>query len=227
VAEAEKILPFLIGTIGGYYGLLTGFILSSVWGDVQSLRNASMSEINALADLDRIAVTLPAPAGTELRQSLSSYLRAVIDYDFNAMARGHISAETTEAYGRLWSTVAGSRREAPPWESSLLGRALDKVGVVGEQRRMRILVSTESLPAIVWAILLIGAAIILTGASIASLRYGPPAREILMAVAVMLSVVLYTIYSMDRPFRHGYGPASSRYEILYEAIPRAESPAQR
>src|SRR5688572_21780199 len=63
VQEAEKILPFLIGTVGGYYGLLTGFILSIAWGDVQSLRNSALVEINALADLDRIAGSLPEHTG--------------------------------------------------------------------------------------------------------------------------------------------------------------------
>ena len=217
VAESEKILPFLIGTVGGYYGLLTGFILSSVWGDVQTLRSTSMMEMNALADLDRIAITLPAPVRTEVQTAWGNYVRSVIDHDLKAMANGRISSEATDAYGQLWSTVARPRPDAAPWEASLLGRALDKVGVVGEQRRIRILINTESLPVIVWGILLIGAAIILAGASIVSLRYGSPAREILIAVAAMMSVVLFAIYAMDRPFRHGYGPAATRYEMLYEA----------
>ncbi|HEY0810502.1 MAG TPA: hypothetical protein VGD49_10095, partial [Longimicrobiales bacterium] len=67
--EAEKILPFLIGTIGGYYGLLTGFILSIAWGDVQALRNSSLVELNALADVERIATSLPEPTATELKRN--------------------------------------------------------------------------------------------------------------------------------------------------------------
>ncbi|HEY0306308.1 MAG TPA: hypothetical protein VGC44_15140, partial [Longimicrobiales bacterium] len=216
--EAEKILPFLIGTVGGYYGLMTGFILSIAWGDVQSVRNSSMVEINALADLDRIALTLPAPVGPQLHYGVTEYLRSVIDHDVQALSEGRVSRETTAAYGRLWSLVAGARRDANPWEASLLGRALDKVGVVGEQRRVRILISTETFPSVVWAILLLGAVIVLTGSTIVSLRYGPPAREVMMAVAAMLSIVLFAIYAMDRPYRHGYGPGSARYETLWKAF---------
>lgn len=222
--EAEKILPFLIGTVGGYYGLLTGFILSGAWGDVQSVRNSSMVEINALADLDRIAVTLPAPVGPQLQNGVRAYLRSVIDYDMQALSEGHVSPETTAAYGSLWSIVAGARRDADPWESSLLARAFDKVGVVGDQRRVRILISTETFPSVVWAILLLGAVIVLTGSTIVSLRYGPPAREVMMAVAAMLSVVLFAIYAMDRPYRHGYGPGSARYEALWKAFHVVEPP---
>lgn len=222
VAESEKILPFLIGTIGGYYGLLTGFVVSITWGGVQSVRNAALVEINALADLDRIALTLPAPAGPELRQSVGDYLRAVIDHDLSAMARGRVSSEATAAYGRLWSTAVRTRPNAEPWEASLLGRAFDKVGLVGEQRRIRILISTESLPAVVWMILLFGGVIILAGGTIASLRYGPPVREAMIAVAAMLCVVLFTIYAMDHPFRFGFGPAGSRYETLWQASHSAD-----
>jgi len=83
---------------------------------------------------------------------------------------------------------------------------------------IRILTSTETFPALVWTILLIGGAIILLGATIVSLRYGPPAREILAAVAAVLSVVLFSIYAMDRPFRHGFAPGLKRYEMLWQAL---------
>ena len=217
LAESEKILPFLIGTIGGYYGLLTGFVVSITWGGVQSVRSAALVEINALADLDRIALTLPAPAGPALRRNVGDYLRSVVDHDLDAMAHGRVSREATAAYGRLWSTVVKSPPDAEAWEASLLGRAFDKVGVVGEQRRIRILISTESLPAVVWIILLFGGAIILAGGTIVSLRYGPPAREAMIAVAAMLCVVLYAIFAMDRPFRFGFGPEKSGYETLWRA----------
>jgi hypothetical protein len=217
VAESEKILPFLVGTIGGYYGLLTGFVVSITWGGVQSVRNAALAEINALADLDRIALTLPAPAGPALRHNVGDYLRSVIDHDLDAMKEGVVSRETGAAYGRLWSTTVMPRPEAEPWEATLLGRAFDKVGVVGEQRRIRLLISTESLPTVVWIILLFGGVIILAGGTIVSLRYGPPVREAMIAVAAMLCVVLFTIYAMDRPFRYGFGPEKSGYEALWQA----------
>jgi hypothetical protein len=184
-----------------------------------------MIEINALADLDRIALALPAPAGPQLRASVGGYLRSVIDHDMAAMAEGRISEPTNAAYGRLWSTVAHARKDSSLWEETLLGRAFDKVGVVGDQRRVRILASTQSLPMIVWAILLMGGAIILSGATMVSLRYGSPAREVMMAVAVMLSIVLYSIYAMDRPFRHGFAPGVTRYELLWQSYHSAEQPA--
>src|SRR5688500_13710746 len=98
--EAEKILPFLIGTIGGYYGLLTGFILSIAWGDVQAIRNSSLVELNALADVERIATSLPEPTAAELRRNVGKYLRSVIDDDMTAMRHGEISPVTTAAYDR-------------------------------------------------------------------------------------------------------------------------------
>lgn len=225
--EAEKILPFLIGTIGGYYGLLTGFILSIAWGDVQALRNSSLVELNALADVERIATSLPEPTATELKRNVGRYLRSVIDDDMTAMRHGEISSATTAEYDRLWATVAGARSEATAWQASLLGRALDKVGVVGDQRRIRLLISTETLPPIVWAILLIGGAIILSGATIVTLRYGPPAREIMVAVAAVLCVVLFAIYAMDRPYRHGLAPGLGRYEMMWQALHGSELQTNR
>jgi hypothetical protein len=222
MAEAEKTLPFLIGTIGGYYGLLTGFIVSLTWGDVQAVRGAAMTEVNALTDIDRIALALPGPSGPELKASVGDYLRSVIDHEIKAMARGELSRESTAAYGRLWSTAARARPDASSWESAMLARAFDKVGIVGEQRRVRILTSTDSLPAIVWIILLIGGVTIIAGATIVSVRYGSPVREMMIAVAAMLCVVLFAIYTMDRPYRHGFGPGAEHYEALWRASHSAD-----
>jgi hypothetical protein len=149
---------------------------------------------------------------------VEAYLRSVIDYDLRAMAEGRISAETTDAYGRLWSVVTGAHPHATPSETALLGRALDKVETVGEQRRIRILISLESLPPVVWVILLIGGAIILYGSSVVSLRHGRPATEVLAAVAAMLTVVLFAIYTMDQPFRHGFTGGVSSYEALWQMV---------
>jgi hypothetical protein len=46
-----------------------------------------------------------------------------------------------------------------------------------------------------------------------------------MAVAAMLAIVLFSIYSMDRPFRHGYAPGVSRYELLWDSFQSVEQPS--
>lgn len=219
--QAEKIVPFLVGTIGGYYGLLTGFILSSAWADVQSVRNAATIEVNALADLGRIAVNLPPPVSVELAHGVEGYLQSVVQEDLKAMARGRVSPETTTALNRLW-LILGRFQPESPWEATLIGRALDKVGVVGDQRRIRIFASGDSIPWILWVILLGGGVIIVYGVTIVSLRYERPAVEILAAVAVMLATVLFGIYALDQPFRYGLSPGSERYIALWEAFRTAE-----
>jgi hypothetical protein len=79
IATAEKVVPYILGTFGGFFGLVAGFMLSNSWVELRALRNAMTAEVNAVADLGDIGANLPRQYDDELRQRIERYLRTVID----------------------------------------------------------------------------------------------------------------------------------------------------
>src|SRR5690606_8547791 len=104
----------------------------------------------------------------------------------------------------------------------LAERALDAVQSVGEQRSIRYLSSTQSVPPIIWAVLILGAAVILYGSTLASFRYAGASLEILIGISIMLSAVLVAIYTLDRPFGLGAAATTTNYERLRDLLEAGE-----
>src|SRR5215470_16438312 len=105
IATAEKVLPFILGTFGGFFGLVAGFMLSNSWVELRALRSAMTAEVNAVADLGDIGANLPQQYDGELRQAIDRYLRTVIDRELPLMAAGRVSPSTTEALTELWGPL--------------------------------------------------------------------------------------------------------------------------
>src|SRR5215467_6365088 len=106
VDNAEKVVPFILGSFGGFFGLVAGFMLSNSWVELRALRSAMMAEVNAVADLEDIAATLPTPHDEELKQAIYQYLNAVLDRELPLMAQGRVSPTTTAALTELWVPLA-------------------------------------------------------------------------------------------------------------------------
>ncbi|MGH6689426.1 MAG: DUF4239 domain-containing protein [Gammaproteobacteria bacterium] len=221
MAHAEKVVPFLLGTVGGFYGLMTGFMLSNSWAELKSLQNSIVAEVNALGDLGRIATNLPEPVAQELIDGVEAYLRTVSQGELDLLAVGRINPQTTAALENLWQ-ILGKYHPETQWESGLRNLALNRVAEVGEQRRRRILNGQVSLPGIMWAILLCGGVVVVCGATLASLQYQRPAGLFLGALTAIFGLVLFVIFALDRPFRFGLTTRAHGYaDLLMEMIRKA------
>src|SRR5215470_18040595 len=91
IATAEKVAPSILGTFGGFFGLVAGFMLSNSWVELRALRNAMTAEVNAVADMGDIAANLPEPRASQLERAINDYLRTVVDHELPMMAQGRTS----------------------------------------------------------------------------------------------------------------------------------------
>lgn len=215
--HAEKAIPFLLGSISGFYGLIAGFMLSNSYAEVRSLHGAMTAEVSALVELARIARNLPPPMSEELMRGTEDYLRTVINSELPALVQGHWSQETTDALERLWRLL-GQYRPTSEWDGTMRTMALNKIVDVGEQRRLRILASRDRMPMVVWYVLLFGGGVVVVGACVASLQHGRPAGVFLGALTAIVTLVLMVIFVLQQPFRYGVATGVDDYGILWQVF---------
>ena len=209
--HAERAVPFLLGTVGGFFGMLAGFMLSNAWSDLRALRTTMSAEVNSLADLTNIAARLPQPHANEIRAAVVTYLRVVVDDELPMMIKEHrTSPAATTALAGLWDPLA-TYDPKTDWEGTLHGIAINKVMEVGEKRRQRISFLHDKSPSRIWWVLLMSGLVVVAGATIASLRYKRPAAWFLGALVVVVSIVLFTIHVVERPFQYGLAARYSGY----------------
>ena len=215
--HAEKSVPFLLGSISGFYGLIAGFMLSNSYAELRTLHGAITSEVNALAELARISRSLPAPTSGELERGVENYLSSVTESEVPLMARGQISAQTTRALDQLWQLL-GHYHSQTEWDGSLRNLALSSLVDLGEQRRMRLLASLDRMPLLIWWILLGGGIVVVGGACVASLQYRGPAPLFLGALTAIVSLVLFVILALQQPFKYGVATGAREYGLLWSAL---------
>src|SRR5262249_57889698 len=128
--HGEKVIPFVLGSFGGFYGLVAGFMLSTSWVELRALRSAMTAEVNALADMADIAVNLPQPRANQLKQAIDNYLNAVVHQELPAMAQGRTSPTTTHALTQLWYPLS-QYEPGSDWEVSLREIAINQAMDIG------------------------------------------------------------------------------------------------
>jgi len=223
IEHGEKVIPFVLGSFGGFYGLIAGFMLSTSWVELRALKSAMTAEVNALADMGDIAANLPPSRGDELKRAIDAYLRAVVDSELPAMAQGRTSPTTTRALTQLWYPL-GHYEPKSDWEVSLREIAINKVMDIGEQRRQRIVFSRQRLPAILWWILVGSGTVILAGSVVVSLNYNRPVGFFLGALTVVVTLVLFAIRVLERPFEYNLAPEASEYLTAWEVLGGPDTP---
>jgi hypothetical protein len=176
-----------------------------------------MAEVNAVADMEDIAATLPPPHDEELKRAIYQYLNAVLDRELPLMAQGRVSPTTTAALTELWVPLAQFHAVSDA-DVSLREIAMNKVMDVGEQRRQRIVFSRERIPGLLWWILVGSGAVIVAGACVVSLNYHRPTSIFLSALTVLVALVLFSIHVLERPFQYGLSPESNEYQAVWQAI---------
>lgn len=231
--HSEKAIPFLLGSISGFYGLIAGFMLSNSYAELRLLQGAMTSEISALAQLARVAYHMPQPVSGELRRGVDTYVESVLNSELPLLRRGHWSTTAGNSLERLWHVLGNSRttqaydqlltilgryRPQSEWDTSLRNLSLNTILEVGEQRRRRLLAASQRMPPLILWILMGGGIVVVSGACVASLQYRRPADLFLGALTAIVALVLFVIVALQEPFRYGVTTGSVEFALLREGL---------
>ena len=212
--QAERTVPFLLGSIGGFFGLVGGLLLSSSWSDLRALRQSMTEEVGALAVLDRAVSTLPPPLADELHRNIVAYLQSVVRVELPEMATGQTDPATAKLLSDIWLTLARYNPKNPA-DVSLRSLAMDKLIEVAKFRQARIVFRRERLPLMLWVVLIASGTAVIIGACFGSLRYNAPVPPFLGSLAGLIALILFSIHALHSPFQYQLTTPSSEYTRLW------------
>ena len=199
LARHNDVAGFIYAVIGVLYAVLLGFTAIIVWEQFRRAQEGAELEANALADLYRDAQVFPAATREQVETRLRGYARLVVEKEWPAMAAGDSSPETWDAYNRLWRTYQEFRPE-DDHQRVWYGESVERMNLLGDQRRNRLLSIRAGVPAVMWAVLLGAGAVTIAF----SFFFGTPNRRAqgLMtgALALTIGMVLLSILALEHPF---------------------------
>ena len=218
VLEAHHtVAGHMMALVGGVFGVLLAFSVVVVWEQYDRDREGAGQEANAAADLFRLVRAAPPPAGEQMAQAVFDYLRAVAEIEWDTLDRSGAAPEAIRAYEGVWRTVT-AWSPADDRERNLQLSALARLAELSDRRRLRLLHAEHQLPEVLWLVLVVGAAVTVGYSNFFGLRYRRSQAAMIVSLAGIVALVLFTVWVLDHPYRGDTRIRSTDFRRVIEMV---------
>ncbi|OQP68270.1 hypothetical protein A4R26_00210 [Niastella populi] len=192
----NELVGYIFATVGGFYGLLLGFVVFLVWDAVNEAQTNTNREGSIARALYRDIKFYPQPGkAASLKALYIDYIRSVVNEEFPEMeAMKPVTANNHVHFNAVFQEMVKLDKDA------YFSEMFRQLNELAENRSLRFLDATSSIPLEIWLPLLMGGAIILIFAvlvDVESRRLHITANGLLGA---FMGLVIYIIIILDHPF---------------------------
>lgn len=191
---------YILSAYGVFYGLMLGLIAVATYQNYSDADGAVSKEATSLSALYRDISSYPEPVRHELQQHLRDYTIFVIEKAWPEQRRGVVPAEGTARVTAFQHDLL-TFQPGNKAEEILHAEALRQFNVFIEARRARLQSVTTGLPATLWAVVIIGAALNLALLWVFSIDRLSLQLLLSGMLSAFVGLMLFFIAAMDNPFR--------------------------
>ena len=212
-----------VSVIGTTYAVLIAFMLSGVWTNLQHARLNAEQEANSLVNIFRFAYHLPPESRTQIQELTRGYCQAMISEEWPMMMREQQSPTAHRITQQLWNALS-SVQPRNVSEQTVMDHSLSELSEMTEHRRIRLLQSRQHLPAILWAVLVVGGVVTVGSTCLFGVENFKLHVVQVFEMSFLLSLMLVAIASINRPYQGDVrvGPGAFRYALETMNEPPAE-----
>jgi hypothetical protein len=213
----NEVVSYFWGAVVLFYGVMVGLIAVGVWEQFSSTDERVALEASQLAALYRDVSAFPEPQRSRLRDDLKAYTRSVIYKSWPLQRRGIIPTETNEILWRVQSDLL-TFQPGSFGGLALQSETLHAYNNLVELRRMRQHSIGSGLPAAVWVVVVLGAAITLSVACFFETVSFMTHFWMVTLTASLLGLIIWLLVVMDRPFLGEVSVGPEPFEQVYNSI---------
>jgi hypothetical protein len=198
--DHNEIVGWQISVIGTIYAVLLAFMLYNVWDNFRAARVNMEQEANRLVNLYRVAEGFPESDRVIIQKTAREYANVMIEEEWPAMNNAQFSPRGSRLAQQFWVEIAAVQKNNPS-NLPAVGQALTELSSMTEHRRVRQLETQNSLPGILWMVLLVGGAITVASACLLGSQHSGLHIVLVFFLSLMMALALCAIAMIDRPFR--------------------------
>jgi uncharacterized protein DUF4239 len=214
--QHNDVAGFIYAVLGVAYAVLLGLVLIAVWEKWNAAEAITTDEANELAGIFVFAHALPQPEGRHVQELVRSYDRVVIEEEWPLMAQGKSSPEAwdtlDELRGAILELQPTTDAQQTGYDQMRYEEILVQLHDLGNARRERLLAAEQGLPPILWVVLLLGGVITVGFTFLFGLENTLVHLLMVAALALIISMTLFTVAALDYPFRGDVHIHPSAYE---------------
>jgi hypothetical protein len=221
--QHNDVAGFIYAALGVIYAVLLALVVIAVWEEFGAANDTVEQEANALAEIFWLAHRLPEPDGTHLQELSRSYAHEVVDNEWPLMEQGEAPLMTqTREVPAGWNLIDDIRANLQdveprtPADEQLYAEGLDQVQRLADARRMRLVAAEEGIPGVLWAVLIFGGMAAVGFTYLFGLENTWAHRLMVVTLAAVIGLVLFTIGAMEHPFSGGARIGTGAFELVLE-----------
>jgi hypothetical protein len=203
--QHNDVAGFIYAVLGVSYAVLLGLMLIAVWEQWNAAEDTATEEANELAGIFWFAHALPQPEGRHIQELARSYAQVVVEEEWPLMEQGRASPKAWASLDELRAALLGlnppTSAQQTPYDQARYNEVLDQLHALGDARRERLLAAGKGLPTILWLVLIGGGVITIAFTYLFGLTSTMVHTLMVAALAVVLSLSLFSIAALDHPFR--------------------------
>jgi hypothetical protein len=199
------------------YGLVAALTAVSVWQRHGQVSDVVSNEATAIASLWRDLGGYPQRERDAMREVLRGYTNQIIHQAWPAQQQGRVPREGVEWMDRLQGQLFAfePRSEA---QKSLHAETLAAYNRMVQARRQRLDAVNSGLPGVLWFALLPGAMGCLLLSVLFRIEDARFQAILLTGLAGFVSMVLFVIIALDRPFQGAMAISPDSYQLVYDQL---------
>ena len=215
--ENNEFAAITYPVIGLFYGVFLAFAIVIVWQRFTDAESSASREVAALGELWRDAGALPADDRDRVQAGIKSYLGAVIEHEWPAMASPRADTVRDAAYDALWQSIYAFEPKSER-EKAFFSEAITQLNAVGEGRRERLMFSAAQMPPLLWAFLLFGASVTIVFSYFLGTTHVWTHALTCAGLTSIVGFSLLLIMSLQFPFAGSVSITNAPYVDLLQAL---------
>jgi Protein of unknown function (DUF4239) len=219
----NDVAGFIYAALGVIYAVLLALVVIAVWGEYDAASETVEQEANSVAEIFWLAHRLPEREGSHIQELARSYAQEVVDKEYPLMEQGRTplmtSQEGTPAGWTLIDEIRANLQDfqpRTPADEQLYAEGLDQVQRLADARRMRLVAAEEGVPAVLWSVLIFGGMAVVGFTYLFGLENTWAHRLMVVTLAAVIGLVLFTIGAMEHPFSGGARIGTGAFDLILE-----------
>lgn len=214
----NDVAGFIFAAVGVLYAVLLGFVVITVWTGLDTARQTTFKEADALAGIYWISRELPAPVGPQLEHETLSYANTVMTTEWPLMADHKSSPDATNLVYQMRSTVFGITPVGDQ-QQVLYEHAVTHVEDLASERRARLNEVDDEVPPLLWVALILGAVLTVGFTFLFGLPNTVAHGLMVLSLGGLVVLSLVVIKELNFPFAGVAAIKPTAFQVFLDRLP--------
>jgi Na+/proline symporter len=197
--ENHEVAAMIFNAFGLLYAVVVAFVVFVTWTGYDEAKKHLEMEANEAIDIFYSAEAFPDSVSKTMQQGLMDYAGSVYNNELKRMSAGEISVYSGGPLRKL-ITLFNTMNEKSIRNRELYAESLKRLNNLAEYRRLRIFAGNNTVPSIIWLVLLVGGAITVSYTYFFGMKNVKAQCVMTSALTITITLILCLIYILDHPF---------------------------